>query len=293
MLSQTTEKRLEGMKNDLLSLSQASKMYDVSKVTLKKWEEIGLIKPITLGSRNKYLSKEAMDKLLDSKITFDEQKLQDYKKEIHNEMKEYSDRLRDLKIQRNIIGEFEAKKYRDILLKIFTTLNPGVDCPPDQYDTMLQFLSGKSIVDLARESKVTSPAIVYKINSSLKMLDEFCKTVRKSEDTFKENEELLRQNDRLKKKIEMLEAGAGIAGNRGVSRKNPIDVLNLNIRKENTRLNNILSTRCLNALSYLNIVTVGELSKMKKLTLQLTPGVGKGSLNQIEKFLSKYGLELE
>lgn len=278
---------------DLLTLTEVSRIYHVSKVTLKKWEDNGIIKPITLGSRNKYIPKSDMEKLKESAVVLDENVLLDYKKKLSKEIREYSDNLRELKVQGEVIGEFEGKKFREILLKIFTTLNPGVDCQPDQYDTMIQFLSGKSIIELAKESNVTSPAIIYKINTSLKMLDDFCKTVRKSEEVFKQNEDLIRQNDQLKKKIKMLEAGFRMAGNMGVERKKPIDVLSLSIKKENNRLNNILSARCINALTYMNVNTIGELSRLKKLNLQSTPGLGKRSIDQIDSFLNNYGLELD
>lgn len=277
---------------DLLSLKKTSEIYDVSTGTLAKWERMGLIKPVMVGSRNKYFSKEAMDRLLDASMTLDEKVLQYYKKELRAEIDRYSEDLRNLKMQGYLLREFEVKRYREILVKIFTSLQPDVKFPDNQYKAMLQYLSGKNVIDLAKESGVTGPAIVYQINSSLKMLDKFCKIVRKSEDISKENKELWQENGQLKKKIKMLEAGYRLAGT-GCELSKSINLSSLNIQKENVRLGNIMSSRCLNVLSSLNVTTVGELSKLKKIDLLSRPGAGRRSLEQAEQFLAKYGLEMD
>lgn len=274
----------------LIQRHEAAKMIGVTRQTIQNWIEKGIIKSKRIGKAI-YVSTDAIKVLAPDINGVEESRqiLQNTKNEIDRLLKDRQQLLHDLKVELRILPLCaESIVRKEFYLSLIEMIGDNQEITARESGILRDIMEGYTMEEISKSLGLTCERVrqlAYKAIRKMAHLTNLRALEQENHELKNEFNAMQSHIQPLHQRIAELEKQHGL--NEQCNDYMAEQIYQFLIRPVTDFP---FSTRCLNAISYQGIKTIGDLAKKKKTELTLTRNIGKKTINEITEFLEKNGL---
>ena len=274
-----------------MNMTEAAKKLGVSKDTIQRWMDKGLLKTtqITECPDLAQICHEEMA----AYVTFAElqKDLDECRRELKNEVAKTKRQIADLKLLHSVNAEIQQlnKMTATIMTRMWRLLSLRMNISEQNAQMVEMALQGCSSSYIANKMEQEPSAVQLAIKEALAQLDTVaveCDLMTRIDTLERQNKKLMEQNDVLTQNVETLKKNCSVKTALHEVTEEQKRVLMTNI------MDTGLPFRVIHAMTLLKVNRVIDLVRLSKRDIRHTKNMGEKSMEVIINFLGTHGLRL-